>query len=78
VPAQGRPEALVGRQRAAGQRPQALERRRAPLPEQDVQAVATDLEDHGQRLVAEALARRRALLVFGHVRMVLVLGAPTF
>ena len=44
-------------QRAAGQRPEPLERRHAPLPEQDVQAVAADLEDHGQRLVREPLAR---------------------
>ena len=38
-------------QRTAGQRPEPFERRRAPLPEQDVQAVAADLQDHGQRLV---------------------------
>src|ERR1035437_3457359 len=33
-----------------------LERRRPPLPEQDVQAVTADREDHGQRLVRETLA----------------------
>jgi len=53
VPAQRGPETLVGAERAAGQSPAPVERRRAPAPEQDVQLLVADLEDHGQRLVGE-------------------------
>ena len=55
------PEAFAGPERAAGQGPAPFERRRAPAPEQDVQLLVADLEDHGQRLVGEPrrLARGR-------------------
>jgi hypothetical protein len=74
VPAHGRAEALRRTQRAAGQGPPSPERRLAPLPEQDMKAVAADLEDHGQGFMGE-------LLIAGHVRMVLtrlVLAHPGF
>ncbi len=69
-------EALPGAQRSARQRPQSVERRRGPPPEQHAQPVAADLQDHGQRLVREPLAWLvRGLVspppVYWHARIVL-------
>lgn len=55
VPPGRRAQALVRPEGAAGQRPASLERRCAALPEQGVQAVAADLEDNSEHLMAESL-----------------------